>query len=194
MRLWILFGCGVLVMAGAIWPFGNGTVELAPVPVHAAVTAKAPKAESPKREVIEVIDLARAYEPVPEAEEPTGTINPASFIPVPETPKPIPPAIDFNRGFERIEVMPRDVSAIQNGLLDFVPTPSESPGEFSFTPMAVPYAVGITQPIPPGAVIAAPVEHLTVAPRLLRSLFAQEERTRPLSLDEAELLGIVVPR
>src|SRR3954471_8053441 len=89
MRLWILFAGGVLVLAGALWPFGKKTEPLGPVPAEPAVAAapSAPKPLPPK--VIEVIDLARAYEPVPEPDEPAG-INPASFI---AEPRRIPPAM-----------------------------------------------------------------------------------------------------
>jgi hypothetical protein len=182
MRLWILFGCGVVVVAAAIWPSGNRTQQLGTVPVGPAVVqappAVAPKPAPASSPVIEVIDLARAYEPVREPEEPAGAVNPASFIQVPEGPQRIPPAVDlestkigesptgayifgvFVPGPERINVMPREVMPIQNGLLNFVPTPPK-PGELVFTPMGVPYATGITQP---NAAIV-PTEKLKVMPR-----------------------------
>src|SRR5258706_11708760 len=97
MRLWILFGCGVVVVAAAIWPSGNRTQQLGTVPVGPAVV-QAPPATAPKpapAPVVEVIDLARAYEPVREPEEPAGAVNPASFIQVPEGPQRIPPAVDL---------------------------------------------------------------------------------------------------
>src|SRR5262245_35541968 len=105
MRLWILFGCGVLVVAGAIWPFTRRTEQLAPVPVTPAVAAKPTTPELPKpgpAKIVEVIDLARAYEPVREPEEPAGAVNAASFIPLPESPKPIPPAIDLDNRYADI--------------------------------------------------------------------------------------------
>jgi hypothetical protein len=109
MRLWILFGCGVLILGAAIWPFGRRTEQLAPVPVPPAVAVKpAPPVPSKPElaKIVEVIDLARAYEPVREPEEAAGTVNPATFIEVPEQPKPIPPA------GELIDVMPRVVEEL----------------------------------------------------------------------------------
>ncbi|HEX3147052.1 MAG TPA: hypothetical protein VHR66_03160 [Gemmataceae bacterium] len=91
MRLWILFGCGVLVLAGALWPSSKRTEQPGPAPTTPAIAVQTP-AETPKpapAPVIEVIDLSRAYEPVRETEEPTGQVNPASFI---EQPKRIPAA------------------------------------------------------------------------------------------------------
>ncbi len=159
MRLWILFGCGVLILGAAIWPFGRRTEQLAPAPVPPAVTAKPATPEPPKpapEKVIEVIDLARAYEPVREPEEPAGSVNPAAFIEVPEQPRPIPPAAEL------IDVMPR---VLYGGLLDFEPSPDLAAGNL-FTPMGVPYAIRITQPVPlDGAVPLAPVEALKVMPR-----------------------------
>jgi hypothetical protein len=261
MRLWILFGCGVLILGAAIWPFGRRTQQLAPAPVPPAVAARptTPEPSKPElAEVIEVIDLARAYEPVREPEEPAGVVNPAAFIEVPEQPRPIPPAgelidvmpreiieqtywssrssswdldgvlagwlevetpeltwplqqapiwyvpllhapvgfspvsggyktlcpdrliavrsVFFTDGdeppLEHLTQIPREMPPIQNGLLNFVPTsptsgerPPSGPGELVFTPMCVPYTTGVTQPIPPGASIAAPAEVLSVMPR-----------------------------
>src|SRR4051812_39855117 len=95
MRLWILFGCGVLVMAGALWPFGKRTEQLGTVPAAPAVAVQTPT-EAPKAKpapLPEVIDLSRAYEPVREIEEPAGQVNPASFI---APPKYIPRAMDHD--------------------------------------------------------------------------------------------------
>lgn len=114
MRLWILFGCGVLILGAAIWPFGKRSEQLAPAPVSPAVAAKPTTPEVPKPEpakVVEVIDLARAYEPVPEPEEPAGSVNPAAFIEVPEAPRQIPPASDVDN--PSAEFIPR----IQDGPL-----------------------------------------------------------------------------
>lgn len=156
MRLWILFVAGVLVLAGALWPFGKKTEPLGPVPAEPAVAAapSAPKPLPPK--VIEVIDLARAYEPVPEPDEPTG-INPASFI---AEPRRVPPAMDgwkasegpsgsFMLGSgmiseagvsgqirldpaptpEKLVVVPREVATITSGLLDFESIGAPTPVE-----------------------------------------------------------------
>jgi hypothetical protein len=179
MRLWILFGCGVLVLAGALWPFGKRTEQLGTVPAAPTVATQTP-AEAPKAKpapLPEVIDLARAYEPVREIEEPAGQVNPASFI---APPKYIPRAMDHDDPYrdvlkkvqeaqtgtfimgvnfsldvsprEAIDVTPREVAAIRERMSDFVPS-SATAGELVFTPMGVPYAVGITQPIPPNASI-----------------------------------------
>ena len=116
MRLWIVVGCAVLIVGAAVWPFGRKTEQLAPVPVAPAVAVKPTPTEAAKPEparIVEVIDLARAYEPVREPEEPAGTINPASFIQVPDGPRQIPPAVEFGEGPERIDVMPREVDANQ---------------------------------------------------------------------------------
>ena len=120
MRLWILFGGGVLILAGAIWPFARRTEKLAPVPVAPAVAARYATPEPPKPEpakIIEVIDLARAYEPVREPEDPAGAVNPASLIQVPDGPRRIPAAIDVDDPLamalanpDRIGVLPREVS------------------------------------------------------------------------------------
>jgi hypothetical protein len=168
MRLWILFGCGVLILGAAIWPLRSPKPPAMPH-VAPAVAAQPPQVESPKpvpAKLIEVIDLARAYEPVREPEEPAGAVNPASLIQVPDGPRRIPAAVVDGDEIEvkvasasgiyyeridpvqRLDVMPREVIRIGNGLLDFVPTP-----RLVFTPMGVPYATDITQPIPPNAVI-----------------------------------------
>jgi hypothetical protein len=167
---------------------------LTPAVAVKPATPEAPKPEPTK--IVEVIDLARAYEPVREPEEPAGGVNPAAFIEIPEAPKQIPPAIElddpirdvieavkeaqtggslFGAGMppaERLDVMPREVATIQNGLLNFVPTSpasgeptSTGAGQLVFTPMCVPYATGVTQAIPPGASIAPPTEVLRIMPR-----------------------------
>jgi hypothetical protein len=93
MRRWIVFCCGLAVLGGAAWYFGKPAE--APVIVVAppqAAVAEAPKSAPPK--VIEVIDLARAYEPVRE-EAPVypGGVNPASFIEMQTAPPRIPYAV-----------------------------------------------------------------------------------------------------
>lgn len=136
MRLWILFGCGVVILGAAIWPLRSPRPPATP-PVAPAVAARPQPAESLKPEppkVIEVIDLARAYEPVREPEEPAGTVNPASLIQVPEGPMRIPAAVEVDDPYrdvlvsvrqaptgsflfgvplprpERIDLMPREVA------------------------------------------------------------------------------------
>ena len=223
MRLWILLGGGVLILAGALWPFGKRTEQLGPVPVTPTVAARTPT-ESPKptpAPVIEVIDLARAYEPVREPEEPAGAVNPASFIQVPEGPQRIPPAIDLDNpyrdvrnmvreastgsflfgvrlpGPERIDVMPREVAVIQDGLLNFVPTP-RADGELVFTPMGVPFAPNILQSLPPNASIVngrlefTPAEALKVMPRIVPARFAVERPDGKLDFHVERHDGVLV--
>src|SRR5262249_46162821 len=76
--------------------------------------------------VIEVIDLARAYEPVREPEEPAGAVNPASFIQVPEGPQRIPPAIDLDNPYaDVIQTIEKTGPLMWNGKrverIDFMP-------------------------------------------------------------------------
>jgi hypothetical protein len=140
MRRWIVFGCGAVFLGAAAWHFGKPTAP--PVPaapaVVAVVPAKAPK-ESPAR-IAEVIDLARAYEPVPEDAPPSG-VDAATFIPVPDAPDRIPPAMDLDDPFagldrsaremdmrpfwrrelprERLDILPRDVTTPTEVLRNF---------------------------------------------------------------------------
>ena len=132
MRLWILFGCGVLILGAAIWPLRSPKPPAMPH-VPPAVAAQPQQIESPKpvpAKVIEVIDLARAYEPVREPEEPAGAVNPASLIQVPDGPRRIPAAVVDGEEIEvkvgsasgiyyertgpvqRLDVMPREVAEL----------------------------------------------------------------------------------
>src|SRR3954471_3936683 len=98
MRLWILVGCGVLILGAPIWRLRSPRPPAMPH-VAPAVAARPQQTEPPKPEpakIVEVIDLARAYEPVREPEEPAGAVNPASLIQVPEAPMRIPAAVDVD--------------------------------------------------------------------------------------------------
>jgi hypothetical protein len=124
MRLWILVSCGVLILGAAIWPLRSPKPPAMP-PVAPAVAAQPQQVESPKPappKVIEVIDLARAYEPVREPEEPAGTVNPASLIQVPDGPRRIPAAIDVD-GDVRIKIGESPTGAYLFGV--FVPGPEQ---------------------------------------------------------------------
>lgn len=111
MRTWIVIGGGILILAGALWPFNNQTEQLTPVPVSPEIAQRRVPAETPPSEPVkirEVIDLSRAYEPVREPEEP---VEQASYIQIPAAPREIPPALESGeREPERIGVMPREVS------------------------------------------------------------------------------------
>ena len=78
MMRWIAFAGGAAVLGGGAWYFGQPEappVVAPPVPVVAPVpveAAEAPK-DLPPMKVVQVIDLARAYEPVPEPEPSAGT-------------------------------------------------------------------------------------------------------------------------
>jgi hypothetical protein len=94
MRRWIVFGFGALILGAAAWYFGKPMKVQIPSPTQAAVeVAQAETAKEPAPKVIEVIDLARAYEPVPEPEETVGGVDPATFIEASEAPARIPPAV-----------------------------------------------------------------------------------------------------
>jgi hypothetical protein len=92
MRQWIVFGCGAIALGAAAWYLGKPAEPPASPPAQPVVAVA--QAESPKEApatVIEVIDLARAYEPVPEPEEvAAGMVDPATFIPVADAPARIP--------------------------------------------------------------------------------------------------------
>jgi hypothetical protein len=196
MRQWIIYGTAIIVLGGAAWYFGRPS-EVPTSPPTVAATAAAPievKEVVPPAKLPEVIDLARAYEPVREPDEVIpGAVNPASFIAERSSPGRIPYAVSeedlafrdvirlirqtplgsFLPGpapaiAEHLSIMSRDLSTIQNhGLLNFIPSPPAG-GELFFVPMGVPYAVGLTQPVPPNASIAtSPIEALKVMPRFV---------------------------
>src|SRR5688572_7913156 len=102
MRRYVLFGCGAIVLGAAAWHFGR-PMPPAPRPEPAVAVAELPKPDAPKPlppRVIEVIDLARAYEPVREPEEVhPGGVDPATFIQVPEAAERIPPARDIDHPY-----------------------------------------------------------------------------------------------
>jgi hypothetical protein len=261
MRRYVLFGCGAVALGAAAWYFGRPTPP-PPRPEPAVALAELPKPEAPKPlppRVIEVIDLARAYEPVREPEEVRpGGVDPASFIQVPEAAERIPPAIELDNPYAevlravqesgigplmlvrphheridvqprevhpatgaggvpwnigtgqlqdllhfeeelkpvRLDVMPREVPAIANGLLNFVLT-AQAPGELVFIPMGVPYTLE-THQIPPNAPTAAPIEPLNVMPRRVLSLQDCLRSANPPSLPFEARVGVqqldVMPR
>ncbi|HJZ89696.1 MAG TPA: hypothetical protein VKE40_02415 [Gemmataceae bacterium] len=94
MLRWIVFGCGAVALGGAAWYFGRPEpAATMPIAVAAsAVTADESKDATPVK-LMEVIDLARAYEPAPEPEEFTpGGADVVQFIPEPGAPAHMPAA------------------------------------------------------------------------------------------------------
>jgi hypothetical protein len=184
MRLWILFGAGVLVVLGAIWPFGKRTEQLGTVPANSVaavddgssrtqVMGHKPLASLKPEPVTEIIDLSRAYEPVREPEEPAGAVNPASFIQVPEGPQRIPPAVDLDNPFadilrtvEECATGPFMLGAGCNDRIDVMPR------------------------VVSGA--TAPVERLKVMPREA-IVIQREERERQTSVREDDFVGQIGP-
>lgn len=218
MRLWILVGCGVLVVAAAIWPWGRKTEQLGTVPVTERVAVKptpTPTARPEPTKVIEVIDLARAYEPVREPDEPAGAINPASFIQVPEGPQRIPPAIDLSHGVparigesatgawlfgvsvpgpERINVMPRevDVQMRMAQLLNESEDLRQAREEWHRFWMNNQPSVLTYDRLNGVIERAAPVEQLKVMPREV-GREKREERERSTGVREDDYIGPVGP-
>jgi len=211
---WIGFAVGAALLGGAAWYFGRPEMpkESPFETAQNSGVSETPKELPPK--LIEVIDLASAYEPIREPQSPSG-IDPASFLEDGKAPSRIPYAVDDEdidsievkvvgacESFceriavgEKIAIQPREVptpkpvsimldvmprvvsermsSNIQNGLLNFVPSAAVA-GDLVFTPMGVPFATGISQPIPPNASIhngvfvptqPAPVERIGIKPR-----------------------------
>jgi hypothetical protein len=135
---WILFAVGAAALGLSAWYFGRPVAprQEKPAPLVGAAqptTAESAKEQPPK--VIEVIDLARAYEPVRELEPISDAVNPASFIEEQYAPRRIPMAVEDANEFndllmrireaptgsflfgislpkvERIDVPPREVRA-----------------------------------------------------------------------------------
>jgi hypothetical protein len=168
MRFWILVICGVLVLAGAIWPWAKPS----PQPTFPAVIInvpppqpKSPTPEPPK--AIEVIDLSRAYDPVREPEEP---ITPATIIEVPPEP-------------ERIDLMPRAVEP--NPFGDVIERVKETPTG-SFLPGVAPHVERLNvmprevMPVADDRYKCAEmklvtVERIAAAPRILPARFVIEQ-------------------
>jgi hypothetical protein len=112
---WIVLIAGACLLGATAWYFGRPESPKIEVQdpnygLGPAAPTEAPKPVPPK--VIEVIDLARAYEPSPEPEIPMpGGINPASFIEEPTAPARIPMAFrdaehDFSNLLIRIRESP----------------------------------------------------------------------------------------
>jgi hypothetical protein len=123
MMRWIAFAGGAAVLGGGAWYFGQPEAPpavappaavVAPAPVEAAEVSK----DVPPLKVVQVIDLARAYEPVPEPEPSAGT-NAAllALSPVPDrmpyADAAVKPASFWTDGGpagpEHLKVMPREV-------------------------------------------------------------------------------------
>src|SRR4051812_23067009 len=209
MRLWILVGCGVLILGAAIWPLRSPKPPAMPH-VAPAVAARPQQTEPPKpvpAKVVEVIDLARAYEPVREPEEPDGTVNPASLIQVPDGPRRIPAAVDvdgtfsgivrlageIDGGWDRIDIQPREVTwPMQIGPCWYIPLLH---GPVGFIPGPVKTNDGLIAirscVILPGD--TPPMEYIYVMPREVSSRACQEERERSTGVREDDFVGVIGP-
>lgn len=221
---WFTFGSGAVLLGLGAWFFGKPTSKplgVAPAPQVVAAPI-APVNETPNetpRKLVEVIDLARAYDPVREPETPMpGGVNTASLIEEQYAPQRIPYAVNPENEYrdlliriretplgsflfgstpsERIDIQPRVVQSAEDDFRDliiqvretqtgsFLPAvapsverldvmPRDVTPELIFTPMGVPFQTGITQPIPPNAIIQnglinfTPYELLKVMPREL---------------------------
>ncbi len=104
MLRWIAFAGGAALLSGAAWYFGRPELLVVPssVPISspARETAKpdAPR-DLPPLQVIEVIDLSRAYEPAPEPSESSQqTIDPASYVEFGKAPARMPYAARTSGG------------------------------------------------------------------------------------------------
>ncbi|HKA06368.1 MAG TPA: hypothetical protein VKD71_03865 [Gemmataceae bacterium] len=98
MRRWIGLAFAAAVLCAAAWYFGRpNNAPVASPPTVAAVSPAPVEAHpAPLPKVLDVIDLARAYEPVPEPEQILpGGIDPATFIEERSAPATIPPAVDL---------------------------------------------------------------------------------------------------
>ncbi|MSR53843.1 MAG: hypothetical protein EXS09_11220 [Gemmataceae bacterium] len=132
---WIIFTMAATMLGGAAWYFGRPEMpkELTPETPKTSVRNVLP--ETPKElppTVIEVIDLASAYEPVREPQLPIG-IDPASFLEDSKAPARIPYAVDEENSpqvagtallfplQERILVLPRLVTDGNSVRLDVMP-------------------------------------------------------------------------
>jgi hypothetical protein len=96
MRQWIIYGSAFIVLGGAAWYFGKPSDAPTSSPTITAAPTSPIEAKEvpPPVKLPEVIDLARAYEPVREPDEVTpGAVNPASFIAEPSSPGRIPYAM-----------------------------------------------------------------------------------------------------
>jgi hypothetical protein len=181
-------------------------------PVAPAVAAQPQQIESPKpvpTKVIEVIDLARAYEPVREPEEPAGTVNPASLIQVPDGPRRIPAAIDLDDPYaDVVRTVQESVGGpffLGAGIIsECVVTPCERSEARVERVTVMPREVldlssysffhgEIPRSIPSGAAItpAIPVEAIKVMPREVKVGACREERERSTAVREDDFVGRV---
>jgi hypothetical protein len=92
---WGIFAAAAIVLGGSAWYFGRPQKqkeEVFPSDYGLGPRAQLETPHEPPPKVIEVIDLARAYEPVREPERPmAGGVDPASFIEERTAPARIPP-------------------------------------------------------------------------------------------------------
>ena len=119
MRRWIGFVCVAAALCATAWYFGrpNKAPVASPREVVAASPALIEVPPAPPPKVLDVIDLARAYEPVPEPEQVLpGGIDPAMFIEEPSAPSRIPPAVDLEEAVEDLLAVLQATSCLGWGL------------------------------------------------------------------------------
>jgi hypothetical protein len=125
MRRWIGFACAAAALCAAAWHFGrpNKAPVASPTTVAAVTPASVEASPAPPPKVLDVIDLARAYEPVPEPEQVLpGGIDPATFIEEPSAPLQIPPAVELEEPGEDLLAVLQATSCLGWGL----PTPERA--------------------------------------------------------------------
>lgn len=184
---WIVFGIGLAAVGGGAWyfsrpvlprvtPAAEKVAEATPIP---AAPVAAPREPPPP--VIEVFDLARAYEPVREADTSpqAGGVNPASLVRDPSAPMSIPYAAPVGDDYTDLLVVVHEV-----------PTGSFLPGtgvgakteRIAIQPRVVGVEGPVPQAEPPGRIGYAAVyqdgptaERLKIMPREVVPVQIQRE-------------------
>lgn len=112
---WIILAIAATMLGGAAWFFGRPELPKTPPAETNPILASSGLPEPPKElppKMIEVIDLASAYEPIREPQSPSG-INPASFFEDAKAPSRIPYAVDEDNLYRDVLI---EVRESQTGL------------------------------------------------------------------------------
>lgn len=194
---WIVFGLGLAAVGGGAWYFSRPVLpRVAPAAVKVAEAAPAPAA-APKElppPVIEVIDLARAYEPVREGDAPAD-VRVAGWVTDPSAPPSIPPAA-FEGDLDEIEVkVVCECGSYWERLTDRLPRE-----QIGVAPRVVGMVDPGPQPVPPARIGPAavhdeqpPPERLKVMPREVAPVQIQrEERERQTGVREDDFVGLPI--